>query len=80
MSEQTGWREQASCGGLDTNLFVPSTELLEPPAWVQRLCHGCPVQGPCLDEALKFKARGYWAATTFRQRRAAEETGRPHGW
>lgn len=55
------WRRQAACRGMDPNLFFPpendrrqrpSPETRQQTADALAVCAGCPVQEPCLDEAL----------------------------
>ena len=47
-----GWRQDAACLGLDTELFFPVDDRaasVEPP---RRVCRGCPVRATCLADVL----------------------------
>jgi WhiB family redox-sensing transcriptional regulator len=68
---RTGWREEAACNGLDTDLFFPATEddqvLL---AVARKVCGRCPVQELCLAYAVESRQTvGIWGGATTRERR-----------
>ena len=68
---RTGWREEAACSGLDTNLFFPAAEedqvLL---AMARQVCATCPVQEACLAYAVESRQTvGIWGGATTRERR-----------
>lgn len=49
------WQTRAACRGTDVNLFVLAPGRAKPTdmAKAKAVCVGCPVIGPCLDEALR---------------------------
>ena len=68
---RTGWREEAACSGLDTDLFFPAAEddqvLL---AVARKVCARCPVQELCLAYAVESRQTvGIWGGATTRERR-----------
>ena len=77
-----GWRDQAACEGLDTNMFFPTKGLSSKPA--RAVCAECPVEAECLDFALVCMMKhGVWGGTTDRMRRkvrygTAVLAGRPN--
>lgn len=65
------WRHRAACNGHDTNWWFPDKTGPDNP-YTRRalaLCHGCPVQLPCLAHAqAKPEKHGIWGGLTERQR------------
>ncbi len=68
-----GWRQEALCArpGVDPETFFPSPGGTAAPA--KRICARCPVQAPCLADALAAPADqdehgGVRAGTTARER------------
>lgn len=63
-----GWREQASCIGMDTDLFYPTAEEhLDP--YVRKVCEACPVRNECLLEGMKVSSGyGTWGGFTAKTR------------
>ena len=61
------WQDEASCKGMDTNLFF-----LKPGGLLSKeivdSCMDCPVRSECLMHALRFEEYGCWALTTPKQR------------
>jgi hypothetical protein len=50
---QLEWMKEASCLGLDVNLFFP--EVGKPvDSMVKKLCNNCAVKSDCLEYALRF--------------------------
>ena len=68
---RTGWREEAACSGLDTNLFFPSTEEDQVQLSIARqVCAICPVKELCLAYAVESRQTvGIWGGATTRERR-----------
>lgn len=67
--------EQASCRGLDTNLFFP--ERGEDSSIAKRICFTCPVKNPCRDWALANNEKhGIWGGTSEKERRTRRRTRR----
>ena len=66
--QNSTWRDDAACKGLDTTLFHP-----ERGANVKRakqVCQGCSVVGECLAYALvNYEKHGIWGGMSERQRR-----------
>ncbi|MEQ3550918.1 WhiB family transcriptional regulator [Pseudonocardia nematodicida] len=74
-----GWRDDAACLGLDTELFFPVDDRAastEPP---RRVCRGCPVRAACLADVLATEdpARrfGVVGGTTPGERRVLHRAG-----
>jgi WhiB family transcriptional regulator, redox-sensing transcriptional regulator len=74
----TGWREQAACArsDVDPDLFFPLPGQRGKVARARRVCAHCPVQAPCLDEALGMPA---WLDDGIRAGRTAKERERIRG-
>lgn len=67
--EPAPWRQQASCRGLDPELFFP--ERGAPSQRAKAVCATCPVREPCRDFAIENGEKfGIWGALSERQRRA----------
>lgn len=60
------WRTEASCKGLDPDLFFP--ERGEPTAHIKAVCEGCPVKAECLALGLELDGPGVWGGTSERER------------
>ncbi|MHB1923747.1 MAG: WhiB family transcriptional regulator [Acidimicrobiales bacterium] len=60
------WTAQAACRGCPPDKFFPAAE--DPAEGAKMICRGCPVQGPCLDHALRYREAGVWGGTTERER------------
>jgi WhiB family redox-sensing transcriptional regulator len=69
------WMSEAACRGCPSDSFFPAPE--DPAEAAKTVCRACPVRGPCLDYALRYREAGVWGATTERERarlrRAATE-------
>lgn len=66
--KRPAWMDNASCRGMDPELFFP--ERGESTALAREVCAGCPVVTQCLHFALDISAKqGVWGNTTERQRR-----------
>jgi WhiB family redox-sensing transcriptional regulator len=62
------WIEQASCRGVDPELFFPARG--SPTKEVKAFCKDCVVREECLDYALAHNERwGIWGGTTEKERR-----------
>jgi WhiB family redox-sensing transcriptional regulator len=77
VSERTAldWRHQARCAlpGVDPDLFYPDPGQRTKVARARRVCARCPVQQPCLAEALAMPGwldDGIRAGTTPKDRSA----------
>lgn len=75
---ELAWRERAGCRGTDPELWFgaesgPEREYLE------RICSACPVFTECLDHAIAYDEKGFWAGTTRidRHQILSAETGQP---
>ena len=61
------WMADASCVGIDTELFFPDKgERVDP--MVAKMCNGCSVKAECLAYAIKYSMTGTWANTSERKR------------
>lgn len=70
-SETRGWAERANCRGADPESFFERG--IADARAALRLCHGCPVQEPCLEYALAEQIdHGVWGGLTERQRRSLQ--------
>jgi len=70
-----GWRRDAKCQGVDTDLFFPAGELGEEPVQLaeaaKAVCLQCPVREACLEYALATdQPFGIWGGTTEAERRS----------
>ncbi|MGH9278485.1 MAG: WhiB family transcriptional regulator [Acidimicrobiales bacterium] len=64
----TGWRDEAACRGLETEIFFPVTDEDAGPA--KQICASCPVRETCLEFALLTKQEdGVWGGLTESERR-----------
>jgi WhiB family redox-sensing transcriptional regulator len=63
------WQLEASCAGLDTEMFFPEPgQAIE--RSIKKMCAACPVNADCLAYALADASlAGVWAGTSERQRR-----------
>lgn len=61
------WRDQARCraGGVPPKVFYTDTERSIRRA--KKICEGCPVVAPCLDEGMK-EPEGVWGGKTAEER------------
>lgn len=71
------WRDEAACKGKPTEWWLPSKssvghDYTDPRA--RALCESCPVKEPCREFAVMNSERGYWGATSERQRRIARQS------
>lgn len=53
--EKYEWQDQASCLGLDTNIFFPEGGGSTLPLTARRMCAACPVRVECLEAALEME-------------------------
>jgi len=70
-----GWRQEALCRGVETDLFFPAGELGEEPVQqaeaAKAVCFRCPVREACLEYALATdQPFGVWGGTTEAERRS----------
>ncbi|MGH3726328.1 MAG: WhiB family transcriptional regulator [Mycobacterium sp.] len=69
------WRDQAQCRDMPINVFYApdgerGTALTLREMRAKKICRSCPVQQPCIDEALNtVEPHGIWGATTPQERR-----------
>jgi WhiB family redox-sensing transcriptional regulator len=65
--DQWTWHSEASCRGVDAELFFPGNDEEAVPA--KAICETCPVRNPCLAFALERGERyGVWGGMTERER------------
>lgn len=62
---------QASCLGVDTELFFIDERCMasEEKRYLTKLCLGCPSFFECKNYALNHLVEGWWAATSFSERK-----------
>lgn len=61
------WQEDASCRGVDADLFFPATEDEAGPA--KAICETCPVRLACLAFAIERNEKfGVWGGLTEKER------------
>jgi WhiB family transcriptional regulator, redox-sensing transcriptional regulator len=61
------WQSEASCRGVDAELFFPATEDEAMPA--KAICEQCPVRVACLAFALERNEKfGVWGGLTEKER------------
>jgi WhiB family redox-sensing transcriptional regulator len=66
--EQTGWKRQANCMGVDPDLFFPERGSSTREA--KEVCRGCVVREDCLEFALANGEKfGIWGGMSERERR-----------
>lgn len=74
------WRLSAACRGADPDLFFPKERAGKAHAQNERakaVCQGCEVIGPCLAEALSYRAKddqGVRGGTTENERARMRRT------
>lgn len=61
------WMADASCVGIDTEMFFPEPGVKADPMLV-KMCNGCSVKADCLAYAIKYSMEGHWANTNKRKR------------
>ena len=80
MSVSMNWRADASCHGVDPDLFFPISTTgarLRQIDEAKRICRVCPAQIQCLASALEHEVTdGVWGATTEGERRAIQSLSR----
>jgi WhiB family redox-sensing transcriptional regulator len=68
LTEQTGWKRQANCMGVDPDLFFPERGSSTREA--KEVCRGCVVREDCLEFALTNGEKfGIWGGLSERERR-----------
>lgn len=64
------WVTQASCAGIGWEPFFPGKRSTA--IWARRICAGCPVRQPCLDDAMAAEDPRYrigiWGGAGPRER------------
>jgi WhiB family transcriptional regulator, redox-sensing transcriptional regulator len=64
------WMLTAACTQVDPDLWFPEKGHNDTSRAARRICHACPVDGPCLDYALDRDLRyGVWGGLTEADRR-----------
>lgn len=62
------WHLDAICTQTDPDLWFP--EKSQRPIAAITICHQCPAQAPCLEEAItNYEPHGIWGGTTPTERR-----------
>lgn len=75
--DEEGWRSQAACRGVATELFFPGPDQPRRAAEARAVCEGCPVAVQCLEFAVRTDQRwGIWGETSERERRRLRRTRR----
>lgn len=63
------WADNASCRGIDGEMFYPELATTEAIATAKRVCQHCPVQPQCLEHAIQYNEQhGIWGGTTPTER------------
>lgn len=71
--EEVPWMARAACAGAGHHQFFPAHGQSADKA--KEVCSTCPVAGPCLDYALRWKISfGVWGGLSERERRRLEPT------
>jgi WhiB family transcriptional regulator, redox-sensing transcriptional regulator len=66
--DQTGWKRQANCMGVDPDLFFPERGSSTREA--KEVCRGCVVRDDCLEFAIANGEKfGIWGGMSERERR-----------
>lgn len=69
------WQSEASCRGVDPDVFFPSTE--DEAGAAMSICATCPVRVHCLASALQRGERyGVWGGMTEKERATLSPTAR----
>ena len=61
------WMADASCVGLDTEMFFLDKGSKADPLIV-KMCNACPVKADCISYAIKYNMDGHWGNTNKRKR------------
>lgn len=65
------WMRASQCGGMSVeesdDIFFPGVGAK--PNRCREFCYGCPVQSNCLDYAIDGNYEGFWAGTTYEERK-----------
>lgn len=64
--------EVIGCKDADPVLFYPDTSGAAVDL-AKAICHACPVELACFEEALRIDAWGVWGGTTRRERRKMQK-------
>lgn len=62
----SGWRDEASCIGMNPNLFYPEQAGTIPP--IVKICKDCPVRKDCLEEGIHRNEWGWWGGVSAAER------------
>ncbi len=63
------WKASARCRGVDPTMMFPDDEDFAGVSRAKALCATCPVQGECLEYALRVREKdGVWGGLTARER------------
>jgi WhiB family redox-sensing transcriptional regulator len=64
----SGWADLAACREVDPELFFPDRG--SAPKAAKRICAGCSVKEPCLEDALRVgRTGGVWGGLSEKERR-----------
>ena len=75
VGESYSWQSEASCRGVDAELFFPATE--EEASAAQSICNTCPVRLACLAFAIERNERfGVWGGLTDKERARLDPAAR----
>jgi hypothetical protein len=78
------WRDSARCIGTDPEQWFVATpgqrasnrdreDHAASVLLMRAICAACPVIAPCLEEALRLNAEGFWGGLTADERRALDD-------
>ena len=74
------WRTLAACAAVDTSIFFPTGltgKALRDAGAAKAMCASCPVQGPCLEFALRtLQDYGVWGGKDEEERRSIRRARR----
>lgn len=63
------FKYRAACEGTDTEQWFTVSKDYANADLLRRICKGCPARSECLQYALENKVDGFWAGTTYTQRK-----------
>lgn len=84
LADVAGWRADARCRGLGTDLFFPvgevGPEAVEHAAAAKTVCRSCSVREPCLEFSLATNQEfGVWGGLNNEERRSLRRAPRRRG-
>jgi len=61
-------KNRPSCEGTDVDMWFPEGDFSNNKL-LKRICDGCPAKAECLEYSLHHNVIGFWAGTTYFERR-----------